>query len=62
MPVYEFRCTKCGDEFEETLPIEDRDIPAERPCGCCFQDKSVKRIWYPTAAHFKGEGFYATDK
>ena len=27
MPYYDYRCKKCGHEFEENLKIADRDAP-----------------------------------
>jgi putative FmdB family regulatory protein len=62
MPTYEYECTKCLDRFTQSLPIEERDTPTETFCGCCFQDGSVVRIWPAAPTHFKGTGFYATDK
>jgi putative FmdB family regulatory protein len=62
MPTYEYECTKCQDRFEDSMPVEERDLPTEVECGCCFQEGSVRRIWQANPAHFKGKGFYATDK
>lgn len=34
MPIYEFRCTKCGSEFEIMRPFSQSDAPAKCPrCG-----------------------------
>lgn len=34
MPIFEYRCGKCGHEFEELETIADRDKPRECPsCG-----------------------------
>jgi len=32
MPTYDYRCEKCGHEFEENLKIADRKIPTEELC------------------------------
>jgi putative FmdB family regulatory protein len=32
MPTYDYKCEKCGHEFEEMLPISRRNEPAEVPC------------------------------
>ena len=31
MPTYQYKCTKCDIEFEETHKIADRHIPCENP-------------------------------
>jgi putative FmdB family regulatory protein len=32
MPVYTYRCTKCGEEFMAPRPIAQRDAPVFCPC------------------------------
>ena len=32
MPTYDYRCEKCGQTFEESLKIADREAPTEYPC------------------------------
>ena len=32
MPTYDYRCEKCGQTFEESLKIADREVPTESPC------------------------------
>tara|TARA_Y100000590_G_scaffold351442_1_gene403654 strand:- start:485 stop:763 length:279 start_codon:yes stop_codon:yes gene_type:complete len=32
MPTYDYQCEKCGNTFEETLKIADRNTPCEVPC------------------------------
>ncbi len=32
MPTYDYRCEKCGNEFEEFLPMAKRIEPTEEPC------------------------------
>ena len=32
MPTYDYRCEKCGNEFEEFLPMVKRIEPTEEPC------------------------------
>ena len=34
MPTYQYKCTKCDFEFEETHRIADRHIPCENPKKC----------------------------
>ena len=32
MPTYDYKCEKCGHDFEEMLPIIRRHEPTEHPC------------------------------
>ena len=32
MPMYDYKCEKCGHTFEESLKIVDRGMPTESPC------------------------------
>ena len=32
MPTYDYRCEKCGAEFEDFLPMSKRTEPTEKPC------------------------------
>jgi putative FmdB family regulatory protein len=56
MPVYEFQCIKCKNEFEEMCSY--KDIENIR-CPKC-KGKSKKKFSVPSIA-FKGSGFYKTD-
>jgi len=57
MPTYEYRCRKCGHEFEQFQKITD---PPLSECPVC--SGSVERL-ITTGGGFilKGRGFYATD-
>ncbi len=56
MPVYEYRCEKCGAEFEVSEKIT---APFKRKCRFC-SGKAVRLI---SASSFilKGSGWYVTD-
>lgn len=55
MPIYEYRCEKCGD-FEVTQRI------TEDPIGKCPTCKrKVKRLISNTSFQLKGSGWYITD-
>ena len=57
MPTYQYRCDKCGYEFEEFQSIVED--PLEK-CPQC--DGSVHRLISGGAGLiFKGSGFYITD-
>ena len=55
MPIYEYRCEKCG-VFEATQKI------TERPLGRCPTCKGkVKKLISNTSFQLKGTGWYVTD-
>tara|TARA_Y100000296_G_scaffold85787_1_gene122858 strand:- start:594 stop:839 length:246 start_codon:yes stop_codon:yes gene_type:complete len=35
MPTYQYKCEKCGDEFEEIHRINEREFPLQTPCETC---------------------------
>lgn len=56
MPIYGYRCTSCGHQFEIQQKMSDEPL---KVCPQC-QGKLTK-ILYPTGVIFKGSGFYSTD-
>ncbi len=65
MPIYEYRCQRCGATFEYTQPIT---APALEYCPeeVCQQEPKgsgrVKRLLSRNVAFiFNGSGFYITD-
>lgn len=57
MPIYTYRCTNCGVQFEQQQKFED--APLTR-CPECSK-KTLRKIYRPVGIVFKGSGFYATD-
>jgi len=55
MPVYEYRCQKCGD-FEITQRITDKPLAK---CPTC--KSKVKKLISNTSFQLKGTGWYITD-
>jgi putative FmdB family regulatory protein len=57
MPIYEYRCSSCGNEHEVLQKISE---PLLTTCPTCRKDTLTKLI---SAAGFqlKGSGWYATD-
>jgi len=57
MPIYEYRCGKCGHEQDFLQKIAERPIAK---CPACGSAKFQKQL---SAAGFqlKGSGWYATD-
>jgi len=56
MPIYEYKCQKCGEEFEVFQGITD---PAVKSCKFC--KGSVQKLMSLSSFHLKGTGWYATD-
>jgi putative FmdB family regulatory protein len=56
MPLYEYKCTKCGSVFEVLQKVND---PPLKKCVHC--QGSVKKLISPSALQFKGSGWYVTD-
>lgn len=57
MPIYEFACLACGNEFERIQSFSDTSTPI---CPNC-QSTQVQRKLSSPAIHFKGSGWYVTD-
>jgi len=56
MPIYEYKCEKCGEEFELFRSITNNG----NPC-CKFCDGPVKKLISRSSFHLKGTGWYVTD-
>lgn len=56
MPLYEYRCKKCG------LVFEILQKPHQNPIKKCIHCKGeVEKLISPPAIQFKGTGWYITD-
>ena len=58
MPLYAYFCDRCQTKFEFLRGFDD---PPVKVCPDC-QTATLRRLFEPTPVHFKGEGFYVTDK
>jgi putative FmdB family regulatory protein len=56
MPIYEYRCKKCGKEFELFQKISE---PAVKTCTFC--KGPANRLISLSTFHLKGGGWYVTD-
>ncbi|MBI5588631.1 MAG: zinc ribbon domain-containing protein [Deltaproteobacteria bacterium] len=56
MPIYEYRCTKCGKDFEVMQKFSDK--PVEK---CIHCSGKVEKLISQSSFHLKGSGWYATD-
>ena len=56
MPIYEYRCKKCGFEFDT---LQTKNGLPETKCPKC--KNIVQRLFSLFNIQFKGSGFYSTD-
>jgi putative FmdB family regulatory protein len=55
MPIYEYACAACGNQFEEWQKITDKPV---KVCPKC-KAKKVERLISQTSFHLKGGGWYS---
>ncbi len=56
MPIYEYRCNKCGNKIEILQKVSD---PPVTTCSKC--DGKMSKVISPAGLQFKGSGWYITD-
>lgn len=56
MPLYEYKCAKCGHRFEK---IESHSASTTKKCPKC--GGRAERMLAAPAIQFKGSGWYVTD-
>ena len=56
MPLYEYRCKKCGHVFEKIQKFSDPHVSECPKCGA-----EVEQIISAPAVQFKGAGWYVND-
>ncbi|HDH13663.1 MAG TPA: zinc ribbon domain-containing protein [Nitrospirae bacterium] len=56
MPVYEYECTKCNEQFEVMQKITDDPLAKCSSCG-----GELKKLITNTSFVLKGSGWYVTD-
>jgi putative FmdB family regulatory protein len=56
MPLYEYRCKKCGHVFEKIQKFSDKLVKKCPECG-----GQVEQTISAPAVQFKGSGWYVTD-
>ena len=57
MPTYQYKCLKCGHEFEEFQKMTDAPVES---CPKC-KGKTRRMVTGGAGFLFKGSGFYITD-
>lgn len=56
MPLYEYKCAKCGNVFEVLQKFSDQPLTVHKDCG-----GALERLISPSVFQFKGSGWYITD-
>ncbi len=56
MPIYEYKCLKCGSMLEVLQKISDKPL---KRCPKC--KGPLEKVISPPALQFKGNGWYITD-
>jgi putative FmdB family regulatory protein len=56
MPIYEYRCEKCGKVFEILQRFSDAPLTTHEECG-----GEVEKLISHSAFQLKGSGWYQTD-
>ena len=56
MPLYDYRCHKCGETFEVRQKFADAVLTVHEGCG-----GELERLISLPALQFKGTGWYVTD-
>jgi putative FmdB family regulatory protein len=58
MPFYLYECSACHCQTEVWQRYTDDALEL---CPECMQ-KQLRKVWLPVGVHFKGQGWYQTDK
>jgi putative FmdB family regulatory protein len=56
MPLYEYKCSKCGSVYEVLQKFSDAPLTVHEGCG-----GDVERLISAPGLQFKGSGWYITD-
>jgi putative FmdB family regulatory protein len=56
LPLYEYRCSKCGTKFEKIRKFSDPPLTKCEKCG-----GKLEHLLSSPAFKFKGTGWYVTD-
>lgn len=57
MPTYDYKCSRCGEQFEVVQSMKDPHLTKCEKCG----NESLVRLIGGGGVIFKGSGFYQTD-
>jgi putative FmdB family regulatory protein len=56
LPIYEYQCTKCQDEFDVIQGFSDKPLKKCKKCG-----GKLRKLISECSFHLKGTGWYVTD-
>ena len=56
MPIYEYKCSKCGNTIEVIQKFSDEPLSTHEGCG-----GSLTKLISAAGFQFKGTGWYVTD-
>lgn len=56
MPIYEYKCLKCGISLEKMQKVSDEPLTVCENCG-----GKLEKQWSLSGFQFKGAGWYVTD-
>lgn len=62
--IYHYICLDCGKNFSHDVPMTSRIENGKHinaKCSSC-KSKNVKKLLNSAPVHFRGSGFYSTDK
>jgi putative FmdB family regulatory protein len=57
MPIYTYRCSHCGVQFDTRQSFQDEALTVCPECG----ETALHKVFQPVGIVFKGSGFYSTD-
>ena len=57
MPLYEYRCRKCGKRTEVIQTLSEKPLKICPHCG----ERALEKMFSAPAIQFKGSGWYVTD-
>lgn len=58
MPIYEYKCSKCGRTFDARQSFSDAPLTT---CKLCGETGGLEKLISSPSFQFKGSGWYVTD-
>ncbi len=53
--IYDYKCCKCGKEWEAIRPIADRDAPFIEACECGYSGRQIRKVATKMTIDFNGK-------